>query len=386
MIHPETRNEEMLMNRLFRCVLTLCLTAAILSGCLPAGQPATQPAQTAAPSVDSEPTASLPTVAPTSAPTAAPTTAPTTPPATESAPVTVPTETAPPPETTLPPETVPVPQMPESVTPQNITAGKAFLYHCGTGRYLYIKGDLDETLYPASIAKLMTAYVTLQFLKPDQTVTAGDALDDVAKDTSHISLKKGDTLTVGDLLKGMLITSGCDAAYVLAEAAGKVITGDPEMPAQRTVAAFVARMNQQAELLGLVNTHFVNPDGYHDEQQYSCMADLTTLAALVMEEPLIRDICATEKTQIQIGDRTMELINSNHLLTQHPQNPYFFPEANGLKTGTTQAAGHCLMATFQIGDTTLLAGIFLCKDDAERLENAIRLADAWKQAVAQIPA
>lgn len=271
--------------------------------------------------------------------------------------------------------TVPAPtQSPTAAPEENITAKNAFVYTCSDNSFPYIVGQLDAKLYPASITKLFTAYVVLKYLDPAREITAGDILDAVPSDSSKIWLVKGDILTVEQLLYGTLMCSGGDAARVLAADAGRVIANNPTLPDADSIAVFVAEMNRQAASLGMSGTHFVNPDGYHDDNHYSCMADIVTLGKLCLDTPLIRQITATTSITNPLSDKS-ELWKNTNLLLQ-PDSKYYCDNAIGLKTGNTLAAGSCLLSAFEVTGCYALIGVFGCPDYTSRFDATIELYDS----------
>ena len=165
-------------------------------------------------------------------------------------------------EPTEPPTEPPTwPTYPED---RELTAQQAFVYDCSAEEFLFMAGTETETVYLASITKLFTAYVALQYLTPETEVTVGNELDFVAWGSSVANLQYGDVLTVEMLIQAMMMPSGNDAAYTLAVAAGRVIDGNAALDVVSAVNVFMAQMNQEARLQGMLHTHFVNPDGVHD--------------------------------------------------------------------------------------------------------------------------
>lgn len=241
-----------------------------------------------------------------------------------------------------------------------MAAKNAFIYDCSTDTYLFTKGELTKKLYPASITKLFTAYLVLQHLELSREVTAGSILTTVPDDSSMIFLKKGDTLTVEQLLYGTLLCSGGDAARVLAAEAGRVIAGDPNLSDSKAMDAFMAEMNTQAESLGMVNSHFVTPDGYHDKNHYSCMADLLIIGKLCLQQEQLMKIVQTVSMESPLKNKKPIWNNTNSLLL--PESPFYRPEAVGMKTGYTSKAGRCLLSAFLVDGNYVLVGAFGCPD------------------------
>ena len=240
---------------------------------------------------------------------------------------------------------------------RELTAQKYFAYDVRKGEYLRKQGEGDEKLYPASITKLLTCYTLLQHMDPDAEVTVGDALNLVQEDSSVADLKEGDVLTVEQLMAAMLLPSGNDAAQVAAVAAGRAISGS-NLPYEEAVKVFVAEMNRQAEILGMENSHFANPDGFHHEDHYATIDDLVRLCEVVLTEPAILKYTGMAKGSVKLEDRELEWMNTNYLL--HDDAALYFPNTIGLKTGYTKKAGNCLISAFFMEDRILLIGVFGC--------------------------
>ena len=289
---------------------------------------------------------------------------------------TVPPETTAPPTTavpTVPPTTIPPATIPSTV---QITAKNAFVYNCTRDHLAYIKDAGDAVMYPASITKLFSVYVALQYLEPSQQVTVGHIISTTPEDSSFANLAVGDQLTVEDLVAAMLLSSGGDAARVLSVEAGRAVAGDPNLTESAAVERFIAEMNRYALLEGMENTHFVNPDGYHHEDHYTSLQDLLTIGKLSMETELIGKIAGmTEYTATVAAGRTLTWKNTNFLL-QESFPEYYCPDAIGLKTGYTSAAGGCLLAAFEKDGDIILIGIFGSADKPSRFSDVMALFNA----------
>lgn len=169
----------------------------------------------------------------------------------------------------------------------------------------------------ASTTKIMTALVVLEQAGLDDTITVTQAH---MAEGSSMYLKPGETVRVEELLYGLLLCSGNDAALALTECAGGA-------------APFVALMNEKAAALGMAHTSFANPNGLDAEGHYSTARDMAALAAAAMDDPTFRRLCSSRC--VTIGSRTME--NHNRLLRQ-------VEGCVGLKTGYTKAAGRTLVS------------------------------------------
>jgi serine-type D-Ala-D-Ala carboxypeptidase (penicillin-binding protein 5/6) len=210
---------------------------------------------------------------------------------------------------------------------------RAYLVQNGvTGEVLAHRND-RERLPIASITKLMTVLVTLQRASLDDVVTVSRRAASVGE--SSIYLQKGDRLTVRDLVEAALIQSANDAAVALAEYVGS------------SQSAFVAMMNEEAQKLGLRDTHFVNPDGLDAPGHYSSAHDVTRLARIAMKSKVIREVVDQRTAQIT-GGRTLNTWND--LLGR-------YPGLFGVKTGHTTAAGWSEVAAARTHGVTVYATI-----------------------------
>ena len=270
-------------------------------------------------------------------------------------------------EVFLPPQVMTEPQeaQPEEKTPDDweITATSYFVYDIRRGDYLTQKGDGDKRIYPASITKLLSCYTLLQHMQPDTKVTVGDAMKLVQWDSSVAELKEGDVLTVEQLVEAMLMVSGNDAAQVAAVAAGRKIADNSGLSCEAAVAVFADEMNRQAKAMGMENSHFVNPDGFHHDDHYTTMNDLVSLCKTVLTDQTILKYAGLLSDTIVLPDRTLEWKNTNAFL--YEELGFYMPNAIGLKTGYTEKAGNCLVSAFFEEDTVWLIGVFGCASGNE---------------------
>lgn len=215
--------------------------------------------------------------------------------------------------------------------PQRVKATGAALADAGTKRLLWSR-QLNAERPIGSITKVMTALVVIEAGGLDRHIRVPRAvLQYVAKyQAESAGLHPGDILTPRELLEALMLESGCDAAYILATAYG------PGIP------AFLAKMNATALQLGMTQTHFTSPDGlpYPTEYStYSTPADLLTLGIAAMKLPLFRSIVGQPFYQLAKKRGQHHAYwwgNTNDLITS-------YPGADGIKTGYTDAAKHCLL-------------------------------------------
>jgi len=228
------------------------------------------------------------------------------------------------------------------VPPAQLGVGAAVLVDADTGQILYADHAYRQ-MDPASITKIMTAYLVIRAGHLSRTVSVSDNAAHTAG--SRMRIGSHDRYTILDLLRGLLLPSGNDAAVALAEAESG------------SVAAFVAEMNRTARQLGAYQTHFVNPNGLPAPGHYSSAYDLALIARAALRLPVFQHLVSTPEdyvTELTRG-RTRSLHNSNRLLA-------VFPGVDGIKTGTTRAAGPCLAASATAGPTQLIAVVLHARD------------------------
>jgi serine-type D-Ala-D-Ala carboxypeptidase (penicillin-binding protein 5/6) len=216
---------------------------------------------------------------------------------------------------------------PTDYTPDGIpktSAASVLVVDANTGKTLYEK-NADEIRAPASTQKLLTALIVAERGFLDQPVTVQQI--DTMADPVKLNIKPGDTYQRIDLLRALLVKSPNDVARCLArDNAG-------------SVEAFAEVMNRRARELGALNSHFVNPNGLPMPGQYSTARDLSLIARVAYANPTIRSIvCLPQLIFRYANGRTRELENTNKLLRR-------LPYCNGMKTGYTEAAGKCLIAS-----------------------------------------
>lgn len=267
---------------------------------------------------------------------------------------------------------------------RELLAEQYFVYDVNAKEFITVSGSLTETIYPASITKLFTCYVALQYLEPEQVLTVGDELDMVAWGSSVADLRKGDKLTVSQLVEAMLLPSGNDAAHVLAAAAGREICGDSSAGAYYAVEVFMEEMNEQAQTVGMTGTHFSNPDGIHDDYHYTNFSDLALLASMSIDDPTIMKNAIisndtvtfvergpVEETDEEDSGDTVQWKNTNELI--NPNSKYYCPYATGLKTGQTPYAGSCLLSSFEYEGKVYIIGVFGCPEKEDRFDDTLQL-------------
>lgn len=254
-------------------------------------------------------------------------------------------------------------------------AGGMFVYRSDLGLVLR-KQDMEKPLFPASITKLVTALTALKYAEPDDVLTAGAELGFVEPDSTIAYIRKGHKLTVGMLIRGMLLPSGCDAAYVLAAGIGRRI--DPEAAdAEAAVGAFVEAMNLWSAENGLTGSHWCNPDGYHAEDHFTCMADLLRVADLAVSNAVVRDCASCGSADVVYASGESNHWDNTNLFVCK-DSAFYDEHCIGLKTGTTDEAGACLLSVFEEDGVTTIIGVFGCVNKESRYTVTARLRQLYR--------
>lgn len=243
-----------------------------------------------------------------------------------------------------------------------INSPRAILIDIDTGRVLFQK-NAYEACYPASTTKVLTAILVLENCNLDEIVTASaTAVNSVYANGTTASIQPGEELSVRDLLSTMLIHSANDAAYVLAEHVGG------------SIESFVSMMNARAKELGAKSTFFVNPNGLPSTSHKCSAYDMALFARFAMQNfPVFREIVSTVNYSLPITEKYTELYMNEYpdaksvvrylnTTTNHLINPnrtaYYYEYATGIKTGYTDAAANCIVASAKKDGVELIVVIF----------------------------
>lgn len=229
-----------------------------------------------------------------------------------------------------------------------VSAKGAILIDASDGQIIFEK-NADQKLYPASTTKIMTSLVVFDILGETQTDMDSCVIipkEAVGVEGSSIYLKAGEKLTIRELMYGMMLQSGNDAAAALAICCGG------------SMENFIDRMNQKALELGCEGTHFVNPNGLYDENHYTTAEDLALISMEAMKNQEFRQIVQSEKWQSEKTDRVF--VNKNKTISQ-------YEGATGIKIGYTRLSGRTLVASAKRGQTELIAVVL---DDSNWFNDA----------------
>ena len=233
----------------------------------------------------------------------------------------------------------------------DVTAGAALLMDARYDEVLYEKNAHDK-MYPASLTKVMTALLVLEAVDAGQltldqvvTVSSSAVSTGLTANGSTQNIKAGEQLSVLDLLYCLLVASANEASNILAEA----VSGD--------ISLFVQRMNERAQELGCEGTHFVNPHGLHDDDHYITACDMYLIARAAMEHDTFRTIVSSASHTVAATNLhdARTFYNTNALLvTWYYRESYIYDKAIGIKTGTTDEGGYCLLSAAEDGEDYLI--------------------------------
>ena len=200
---------------------------------------------------------------------------------------------------------------------------------------VFLSEHMHDRLFPASTTKILTLYLALKYGTLSDEVTVSKNAVSVPSDSSVAGLREGEQLTLEDLLYGIMLPSGNDSAVAIAEH----ISG--------SVDAFVQLMNQEANALGATNSHFVNPHGYHDKDHYTTAYDLYLIFNEALKYPEFRTVTGSTAYTANYTNGAGQSVSKtwrggNWYLTGEQETPDGLTVFSG-KTGTTKAAGYCLI-------------------------------------------
>ena len=233
----------------------------------------------------------------------------------------------------------------------NIYSPNALLYDVTYDKILYEK-NINEKIPNASTTKILTAIVAYENSNMDDVVEVSVKAASIGG--SKINLRKGDKVKMDSLMKGLLMSSGNDAAIAIAEHVGG------------SIEEFCDLMNKRAIELGAQNTNFTTPHGLDNDEHYTTLSDLLIFSKYFMQIPYLREIANTEKTMIKINNYEKELRSTNEML-------FLYDGVNGVKTGYTSKAGRCLITSIESGDRNLITMVLGCETKKQRTEETIKL-------------
>ncbi|MBO5163162.1 MAG: D-alanyl-D-alanine carboxypeptidase [Ruminococcus sp.] len=249
---------------------------------------------------------------------------------------------------------------------------KAAALYCIDDEKLLYSDNISRRIAPASMTKLLTASVALKYMNTDEILTVGSEQYLVQPYSSLCGVQWGSTATLETFIKGLLLSSGNDAAYTIGVSTARKLNPNTYLTDTEAVERFCMLMNGLSSDIGMTDSHFVNPDGWDDDNQYTTVSDLLLLTQYAMTVPEIREAVGIYQMNAEfISGDAYEWKNSNLLLD--PYSEYYCENAIGVKTGTTLNAGNCLISSFIIDGKTYIAIVAGCETDSDRYELTLKL-------------
>lgn len=250
--------------------------------------------------------------------------------------------------------------------------------YCVEDKQLLYGDRIDIRVAPASLTKMLTASVALKYMDSSTVLTVGSEQYLVEEGSSLCGLSIGTSMTLSDLISGLMMSSGNDAAYTIAVSVARKMQPEIEISDTEAVSYFCDLMNQFALEIGMTGSHFTTPDGWDDAFQYTTVSDLLILAEYVLSVPEIRQASGTYTKSVQaVTGEFYEWTDSNLLLD--PYGSFYCPNAIGIKTGTTLQAGNCLVAAFSVNNKTYITAVCGCNSDSDRYDLTLKLFNSIPQ-------
>lgn len=225
----------------------------------------------------------------------------------------------------------------------SLSAQSSVLLCVESGEILF-EDNADKRLSMASTTKIMTALLAIEAATPEREIVVTEKM--VSVEGTSMGLQAGDSVSLLELVYGMLLQSGNDAANTVAY----VIGGSPE--------GFAAMMNKRADEIGMKHTNFVTASGLDDEEHYSTARDMALLAAECLKNPVFASICSQKTAKLTYGNPPYA-----RTLTNHNRLLWSYPDSIGVKTGFTKKSGRCLVSAAKRGGITLVAVTLNAPDD-----------------------
>ncbi|MBS6444948.1 MAG: D-alanyl-D-alanine carboxypeptidase [Ruminococcus sp.] len=261
-----------------------------------------------------------------------------------------------------------------NVQPDDLSAQYVYALDSSNGQILFDKNSTSKC-YPASTTKILTSIVAIESINLDTTFTVGNEINLAEEGSSLAYLVQGEEISLKDLLYGLMLPSGNDAAYTIAVNVARILTGNPILTDNEAVTYFVNLMNEKAQEIGMVNSHFEVPDGYHNKNHYVTAQDMMRLLIYAQRVDILKQVASTQSySTTALTGQEHTWINTNKLLDQN--SSYYYEGVNGFKTGFHDDAGNCLIVTANINSREVFLIIMKSETDDTRYQDATTLLDS----------
>lgn len=234
-----------------------------------------------------------------------------------------------------------------------VNAKSAVLIEQGSGEILFEK-DGNKRMYPASTTKILTALIAIENGDLDEVITIGDEISQMDPDGSRAWLRIGEKMKLSNLLMGLMLPSGNDAAYTIALNIGRRISNNPSLKKEVAINIFVDKMNERAREIGAKDSNFINPNGSHNNEHYSTSYDIALIAREAFKYDFFRQVVKTYTYEgLNASNQAHKWENTNQLLNKRSNSYYKY--ATGIKTGHTTPAGYCLVSSASMDNMDVIA-------------------------------
>ncbi len=251
----------------------------------------------------------------------------------------------------------------------NLNAESAILYDNTSNKILFEKNPKSK-VNPASMTKIVSAYIAVNSVPLETVFRVGEEISFVKPESSLAFLNQNSSISLHDLLYALLLPSGNDAAYTLAVNTARYITKNNNLSTTESINHFTKLMNDFAYSCEAMDTSFSNPDGFDDN--YTTAEDYIKMTKCILSNSTIKTICSSTEKEVTISSgQGYYWINNNNLINK--SSSFFYPYATGLKTGYTENAGYCMVATAQANEKEYIAVVFNSKSVEDRYKDAVNL-------------
>ncbi|MCL2592319.1 MAG: D-alanyl-D-alanine carboxypeptidase [Defluviitaleaceae bacterium] len=259
----------------------------------------------------------------------------------------------------------------------HLNSESAILIEVTTGNVLFEK-NADVRMYPASVTKIVTALVMLDYIDVDEVIITGVEVQAAPLYASRAGHQVLEHITGLNLVRALMLPSGNDTAHTVALNVARRHSGNHQMPLAEAEVLFAELMNQKARSLGAVNSNFVNPHGLHDDEHFSTARDLALISMAVLENEVLASVVQEFRFEgfgAILEDETLRVQeylwhNTNSLISS---TAHFYPYTIGIKTGFTTPAGFCLAAAAEKDGKRLVSVVLGAEERALRYDDTIAL-------------
>lgn len=255
-----------------------------------------------------------------------------------------------------------------NLSAEDLSAQYVYILDKTNGQILFDKNS-TQMCYPASTTKILTSIVAVEYISLDTVFTVGNEITFAEEGSSLAYLGQGEQITLKDLLYGLMLPSGNDAAYTIAVNVARIVSGNAVLTDNEAVQYFVGLMNEKAQQIGMTNSNFVVPDGYHNKQHYVTAQDMMKLLIYAGNIDILKEVTSTYSynTTVASGE-DYTWTNTNKLLDEN--SSYYYDGVTGFKTGFHDYAGNCLIITANIENREVYIIMMDSETDTTRYEDA----------------